>query len=92
MLTIHSNNVNIAAIKDTKPTNKTKPLKTRGLAAVRFDRRRRPANADQRHNNLRQQHGRSSSVSRSSSGAKNHYDYDAQSPTAAHPQHLHSAT
>ena len=35
---IHSNNVNIAAIQETKLTNKTKPLKTPGWAAVRLDR------------------------------------------------------
>ena len=35
---LHSNNVNIAAIQETKPTNKTKPLKTPGLAAVQLDR------------------------------------------------------
>ena len=34
----HSNNVNIAAIQETKLTNKTKPLKTPGWAAVRLDR------------------------------------------------------
>ena len=35
---LHSNNVNIAAIQETKQANKTKPLKTPGLAAVRIDR------------------------------------------------------
>ena len=35
---IHSNNVNIAAIKETKLNNKTKPLKTPEWAAVRHDR------------------------------------------------------
>ena len=35
---LHSNNVNIAAIQDTKLTNKTKPHKTAGWAAVRLDR------------------------------------------------------
>ena len=35
---LHSNNVNIAAVQETKLTNKTKPLKTPGLAAVRLDR------------------------------------------------------
>ena len=35
---IHSNNVNIAVIQETKLTNKTKPLKTPGLAFVRLDR------------------------------------------------------
>ena len=35
---LHSNNVNIAAIQETKLTNKTKPLKTPGWAAVRLDR------------------------------------------------------
>ena len=35
---LHSNNVNIAAIQETKPTNKTKTLKTPGWAAVRLDR------------------------------------------------------
>ena len=34
----HSNNVNNAAIQETKLTNKTKPLKTKGWAAVRLDR------------------------------------------------------
>ena len=34
---IHSNNVNIVAIQETKLTNKTKPLKTPGWAAVRLD-------------------------------------------------------
>ena len=35
---LHSNNINIAAIQETKLTNKTKPLKTPGWAAVRLDR------------------------------------------------------
>ena len=35
---LHSNNINIAAIKETKLTNKTKPLKTPGWTAVRHDR------------------------------------------------------
>ena len=35
---LHSNNVNIAAIQETKLTNKTKPLKTPGWLAVRLDR------------------------------------------------------
>ena len=35
---IHSNKVNIAAIQETKLTNKTKPLKTPGWTAVRHDR------------------------------------------------------
>ena len=35
---LHGNNVNIAAIQETKLTNKTKPLKTPGWAAVRLDR------------------------------------------------------
>ena len=35
---LHSNNVNIAAIQETKLTNNTKPHKSTGLAAVRFDR------------------------------------------------------
>ena len=35
---LHSNNVNIDAIQETKLTNKTKPLKTPGWAAVRLDR------------------------------------------------------
>ena len=34
---LNSNNVNIAAIHEAKLTNKTKPLKTSGLAAVRLD-------------------------------------------------------
>ena len=34
----HSNNVNIAAIQETKLTNKTKPQKTPGWAAERLDR------------------------------------------------------
>ena len=34
----HRNNVNIAAVQETKLTNKTKPLKTPGWAAVRLDR------------------------------------------------------
>ena len=38
MTCLHSNNFNIAAIQETKLTNKTKPLKTPGLAAVRLDR------------------------------------------------------
>ena len=37
---LHSNNVNIAAIQETKLTNKTKPLKTPGLAAVRLERKK----------------------------------------------------
>ena len=37
---LHSNNVNIAAIKETKLTNKSKPLKTPGWAAVRHDRQK----------------------------------------------------
>ena len=35
---IHSNNVNIAAIQETRLTNKNKPLKTPGWTAVRLDR------------------------------------------------------
>ena len=35
---LHNNNVNIAAIQETKLTNKTRPLKTPGWAAVRLDR------------------------------------------------------
>ena len=35
---LHSNNVNISAIQETKLTNKTKPHKTPGWAAVRLDR------------------------------------------------------
>ena len=35
---LHSNNVNMAAIQETKLTNKTKPHKTPGWAAVRLDR------------------------------------------------------
>ena len=35
---LHSNNVNIAAPQETRLTNKTKPLKTPGWAAVRLDR------------------------------------------------------
>ena len=35
---LHSNNVNIAAIQETKLTNKTKPPKTPGWTAVRLDR------------------------------------------------------
>ena len=35
---LHSNNVNIAAIQETKLTNKSKPHKTSGWAAVRLDR------------------------------------------------------
>ena len=35
---LHSNNVNIAVIQESKLTNKTKPLKTPGWAAVRLDR------------------------------------------------------
>ena len=38
MTFLHSNNVNIAAIYDTKLTNMTKPLITLRLAAVRVDR------------------------------------------------------
>ena len=37
---LHSNNVNIAANQETKMTNKAKPLKTPGWAAVRFDRQK----------------------------------------------------
>ena len=35
---LHSNNVNIAAIQETKLTNNSKPLKSPGWAAVRLDR------------------------------------------------------
>ena len=42
---LHCNNVNIAAIQDTKLTNKTKPLKSPGWAAVRLDRHRTKAAA-----------------------------------------------
>ena len=35
---LHSNNVNIVAIQETKLTKKSKPLKTPGWAAVRLDR------------------------------------------------------
>ena len=35
---LHSNNVNIGAILETKLTNKSKPLRTPGWAAVRLDR------------------------------------------------------
>ena len=34
MTFLHSNNFNIAVIQETKLTNKTKPLKTPGWAAV----------------------------------------------------------
>ena len=37
---LHSNNVNIAAIQETKLTNKSTPLKTPGWAAVRLDRQK----------------------------------------------------
>ena len=37
---IHSNNVNIAAIRETKLTNKSKPPKTPGWAALRLDRKK----------------------------------------------------
>ena len=37
---LHSNNFNIAAIQETKLTNKSKPRKTPGWAAVRHDRQR----------------------------------------------------
>ena len=36
---LHINNVNIAAIQETKLTNKSKPLKAPGWAAVRLDRK-----------------------------------------------------
>ena len=38
---LHSNNVNIAAIKETRLTNKTKTLKTPRFAAVRLDRHKK---------------------------------------------------
>ena len=38
---LHSNNVNIAAIQENKPTNESKPLKTPGWAAVRLDRHKK---------------------------------------------------
>ena len=53
---LHANNINIVTIQEIKPQ----------------EQRRRPANANQRHDPLFRQHGRSSSVSRSSSGAKMH--------------------
>ena len=37
---LQSNNVNISAIQEAKQTNKSKPLKTPGLAAVRLDRQK----------------------------------------------------
>ena len=37
---LHSNNVNIADIQETKRTNKSKPLQTLGWAAVRHDRQK----------------------------------------------------
>ena len=40
MTFLHSNNVNIAVIQETKQTNKSKPLKTPGWAAVRLDRQK----------------------------------------------------
>ena len=40
---LHSNNVNIAAIQETKLNNKSKPLKTPGWAAVRLDRHKNKA-------------------------------------------------
>ena len=79
---LHSNNVNIAVIQESKLTNKTKPLKTPGWAVVRLDRQQeqwwRPANSNQRHDHRRRQHGRSSSVSRSSSGATRHFYHNVQ--------------
>ena len=53
---------------------------------------RRPANANHGHDPLRRQHGRCSTISRSSLGATRQFDYDAQTPTVVHPQSLHSAT
>ena len=37
---LHSNNVNIAAIQETKLSKMSKPLKTPGWAAVRLDRQK----------------------------------------------------
>ena len=53
---------------------------------------RRPANANHRNDPFRRYHGRCSTVRRSSLGATSHFDFEAQSPTVVHPQHLHSAT
>ena len=86
---LHSNNVNIAAIQETKLTNKSKPQKTPGWAAVRLDRHKNKGG------------GRLMLIkytipfvdnrdSRSSSGASWNLDYNAQSPKTV--QQLHSAT
>ena len=44
---LHSNNVNIAAIQETKLINKTKPLETPGLAAVRLNRQKNKGGGQQ---------------------------------------------
>ena len=79
---LHSNNVNIASIQETKLTNKSKPLMTLGWSAVRFDRHKNKGGGLLMliKDPLRRQPGRSSFVSRSSSGATRHFDCNAQSP------------
>ena len=88
---LHSKNVNIVAIQEIQLTNKTKLLKTPGWAAVRLDRHENKGSGQQMQikdtipfvDNM---------VAHSQSGAIRHFDFDAQSPTATHSQHLHSAT
>ena len=74
---LHSNNVNIAAIQETKLTNNTEPLKTSGWLVVRLDRHKSrdgglPMLIKDKIPN-RRQHGRSTTVNQSSSGATRHF-------------------
>ena len=92
---LHGNNVNIAAIKKNKLTNKSKPHRTPGWAAVRLDRHKNKGGGLLmliKDTIPSVDNTAALPVSRSSSGATRHFDYDAQSPTTAHSQHLHSTT
>ena len=84
LLTFLHNNIKIAAIHKTKQTNKSMLLKTPGQAAEQLDREKNKILDP-----ILRQIGRSSAICRSSSEATWHFDYDAQSPITAHPQHLH---
>ena len=93
---LQSYNVNIAAIHETKLTNKTKKAYYArigsGATCSPQEQWRRLANDNQRHDPLRRQHKHSYTVSRSSSGAKRYFYCDTQWPTAVQTQHQHFAT
>ena len=93
---LHSNNVNIAAIQETKMTNKTKPLKMPGGAAVRLDRHKNKGGGLQ--TLIKDTIPIVDNTAALSHSADPHLEQQgisitiSQSPTTAHPYHLHSAT